>query len=44
MNKYFEGFTEDYELNCGEKEFLVSKFEVYKLEINQKFNYPNFNC
>ena len=34
MNKYFEGFTEDYELNCGEKEFLVSKFEVYKLEIN----------
>ena len=32
MNKNFEGFTEDYELNCGEKEFYVKKFEVYQLE------------
>ena len=29
----FEGFTEEYELNCGEKEFYIKKFKVYQLEI-----------
>ena len=33
MNEYFEGFTEDYELNDGERDFYVKEFEVYKLEI-----------
>ena len=32
MNKYFEGFTEDYELTCGEKEFKVKTFIVYQFE------------
>ena len=31
MNQYFEGFTEDYELTCGEKNFTVKKFEVFQL-------------
>ena len=33
MNQYFEGFTENYELNGGERDFHVKKFEVYQLEI-----------
>ena len=33
MNQYFEGFTENYELNGGERDFRVKKFEVYQLEI-----------
>ena len=33
MNQYFEGFTENYELNGGERDFRVKKFEVYRLEI-----------
>ena len=33
MNEYFEGFTEDFELNDGERDFYVKEFEVYKLEI-----------
>ena len=33
MNQYFEGFTENYELTCGESNFTVKKFEVYQLEI-----------
>ena len=33
MNSYFEGFTEDYELTCGDKDFTVKKFEVFQLEI-----------
>lgn len=32
MNQYFEGFTEEFELNCGEKEFYIKKLEVYQLE------------
>ena len=32
MNKYFEGFTEDYELTGGEKEFKVKTFIVYQFE------------
>ena len=32
MNNYFEGFTEDYELTCGDKDFTVKVFEVYKLD------------
>ena len=32
MNQYFEGFTENYELTCGESNFTVKKFEVYLLE------------
>ena len=32
MNKYFEGFTEDYELTGGEKEFKVQTFIVYQFE------------
>ena len=36
MNKYFEGFTEDYELTCGENNFKVEKFEVFKLEFDEK--------
>ena len=32
MNQYFEGFTEDYELNDGERDFYVKEFEVYQLE------------
>ena len=32
MNKYFEGFTEDYELTYGEKEFKVKTFIVYQFE------------
>ena len=32
LNSYFEGFTEEYELNCGEKDFYIKKFEVYQLE------------
>ena len=33
MNEYFDGFTEDYELTCGDKEFTVRKFIVYQFEI-----------
>ena len=32
MDQNFEGFTEEFELNCGEKEFYIKKFEVYQLE------------
>ena len=32
MNYFFNGFTEDYELNCGEKYFYVENFKVYQLE------------
>ena len=32
MNQYFEGFTEDSELTCGENQFTVKKFEVFQLE------------
>ena len=32
MNNYFEGFNEDYELTCGDKEFTVKKFEVFQIE------------
>ena len=32
MNEYFEGFTEDYELTGGEKEFKVKTFIVYQCE------------
>ena len=32
MNLNFDGFTEEYELNCGEKDFYIKKFEVYQLE------------
>ena len=32
MNSYFEGFDEDYELTCGDKEFTVKKFEVFQIE------------
>ena len=32
MNQNFEGFTEEFELNCGEKEFYIKKLEVYQLE------------
>ena len=31
MNQYFEGFTEDYELTCGQNAFTVKKFEVFQL-------------
>ena len=34
LNLNFEGFTEEYELTCGEKEFYVKKFEVYQLEFS----------
>ena len=33
MNEYFDRFTEDYELTCGDKEFTVRKFIVYQFEI-----------
>ena len=33
MNEYFDGFTEDYELTCGDKEFTVKQFIVYQFEI-----------
>ena len=33
MALYFNGFTEDYELNGGESGFTVNQFQVYKLEI-----------
>ena len=32
MNDCFEGFNEDYELTCGDKEFTVKKFEVFQIE------------
>ena len=32
MNSYFEGFTENYELTCGESNFTVKKFEIFQLE------------
>ena len=32
MNNNFEGFNEDYELTCGDKEFTVKKFEVFQIE------------
>ena len=32
MNVYFEGFTENYELTCGESNFTVKKFEIFQLE------------
>ena len=43
MNQYFEGFTEDYELTCGQNAFTVKKFEVFQLnfENNWKFNKKN---
>ena len=31
MSQFFEDFTEDYELNGGERDFYVKKFEVYQL-------------
>ena len=34
MNINFDGFNEEYELTCGEKEFYVKKFEVYQLEFS----------
>ena len=36
MNQYFEGFTENYELTCGDNNFKVSKFEVFKLEFDEE--------
>jgi hypothetical protein len=33
MNKNFEGFTEDYELTNGKKEFYIKEFRVYQLNI-----------
>ena len=35
MNSYFEGFTEDYELTCGQSNFSVKKFEVFQLEFDK---------
>ena len=32
INQFFEGFTENYELNGGERDFYVKKFEVYQLK------------
>ena len=32
MNQYFEGFTENSELTCGESNFTVKKFEIYQFE------------
>ena len=32
MNQYFEGFTENSELTCGESQFTVKKFEIFQLE------------
>ena len=32
MNQYFEGFTENSELTCGENQFTVKKFEIFQLE------------
>ena len=32
MSSFFEGFTEDYELTCGDKEFTVKIFKVYQFE------------
>ena len=32
MNENFEGFTEEFELNSGEKEFYIKNLEVYQLE------------
>jgi hypothetical protein len=34
MNLNFEGFTEDFELTCGDKFFYIKKFQVYQLEFN----------
>ncbi len=34
MNNNFDGFTEEYELTCGEKDFYIKKFEVYQLEFS----------
>ena len=34
MNNCFEGFTEDYELTCGDKYFTIKRFEVYKLDFS----------
>ena len=34
MNNCFEGFTEDYELTCGDKDFTIKRFEVYKLDFS----------
>ena len=31
MSQYFEDFTEDYELNDGERDLYVKQFEVYQL-------------
>ena len=32
LDLYFNGFTEDYELNGGESDFTVNQFKVYKIE------------
>ena len=34
MNQYFEGFTEDYELNDGERDFYVKEFDFYFLYLS----------
>ena len=34
MNLNFEGFTEEFELTCGDKNFYIKKFQVYQLEFN----------
>ena len=28
----FQGFTQEFELNCGEKEFYIKKFEIFYIE------------
>ena len=34
MNSNFDGFTEEFELTCGDKYFYIKKFQVYQLEFN----------
>ena len=34
-NQYFSGFTSDYELNGGEKDFITQELQVFQIIFNQ---------
>ena len=43
MNEHFEGFTDDYELTGGEKNFKVENFYVFQLEIEDPNSIISFS-
>ena len=43
MNEHFEGFTDDYELTGGKKNFKVENFYVFQLEIEDPNSIISFS-